>query len=52
MPIQYKRQNTNRGNYINENLRVVKEAVGNGASVNGASKKYGVPKNGWKNDQE
>lgn len=44
MPTEYKRKNSNRGNYTEENLRRAIEAVRNGSSVNGASKNYGIPR--------
>lgn len=44
MPTKYKRKNSNRGNYTEENLRLAIEAVRNGSSVNGASKNYGIPR--------
>lgn len=44
MPTEYKRKNSNRGNYTEETLRLAVEAVKNGFSVNGASKNYGIPR--------
>lgn len=44
MPTKYKRKNSNRGNYTEENVRLAIEAVRNGSSVNGASKNYGIPR--------
>lgn len=44
MPTKYKRKNSNRGNYTQENLRLAIQAVKNGSSVLGASKTYEIPR--------
>lgn len=44
MPTDYKRKDTNRRNYTEENLWRAIEAVRSGSSVNGASQTYGIPR--------
>ncbi|KAF2891771.1 hypothetical protein ILUMI_14402 [Ignelater luminosus] len=44
LPAEYKRQNSNRGNYTEKNLRLAIEAVKNGSSVNDALRNYDIPR--------
>ncbi|KAF2887741.1 hypothetical protein ILUMI_18432 [Ignelater luminosus] len=44
LPAEYKRQNSYRGNYTEENLRLAIEAIKNGSSVNDALKNYDIPR--------